>query len=571
MRHLSEAHCVYTCPTRWDRRHLIHHYGKMPEIAGHLAAIVHPVLIGLVGGLALVFFLRTSKLRWTWALLGVPVAYVAWPIDWPLGLTIAITIGFGGGTCAYWHFEDERRGGDAARLVREHLGVWHVLREVAARRRAANRRVEAGTVKTAGRRVREDRLALGVNRRGGVRSVPFGTTRGVHGLVLGATGSGKTVCQRAIAEAYVLAGIPTIVIDPKGDEHLRETLWAAAQEAGMAFREWAPGGRTVYNPFGRGNPTEVADKALAGHQWSEPHYELATQRLLGQTLAAMRAGGIWPPTLSQIVRYMDPNQLDALGARVGGETGARVAEYVDGLSERAKTDLAGGRNRLAVLAEGELGPRLDPGLGDGPPIDFARALRERQVIYMHIDADRYPAASKLLGAAVVIDLVTLTAELQGQGTPGLLVIDEFAALAAEQVHRLFGRARSAGLSLLLGTQSLADLRGARPDDPSDTFTEQVLTNIEYAVVHREADPDSAERLARMAGTRPSWTTTEKVGGHKEHWWDKREGTRTPDREFVVLPDEIKRLGVGEAALITPTADPPAEIVRIFAPRGGGLT
>ncbi len=33
------------------------------------------------------------------------------------------------------------------------------------------------------------------------------------------------------------------------------------------------------------------------------------------------------------------------------------------------------------------------------------------------------------------------------------------------------------------------------------------------------------------------------------------GTRTPDREFVVLPDEFKRLGVGEAVLIAPTAEP----------------
>jgi len=50
---------------------------------------------------------------------------------------------------------------------------------------------------------------------------------------------------------------------------------------------------------------------------------------------------------------------------------------------------------------------------------------------------------------------------------------------------------------------------------------------------------------------------------------KREGTRTPNREFVVLPDEFKRLGVGEAALISPTANPPAEIVRVLAPRGRG--
>ena len=188
---------------------------------------------------------------------------------------------------------------------------------------------------------------------------------------------------------------------------------------------------------------------------------------------------------------------------------------------------------------------------------------------MNLDADRYPAASKLLAAALVMDLVTLVAEMQGSEARGLLVIDEFAALAAGQVSRLFGRARSAGLSVLLGTQSLADLRGARADDPSDTLTEQVLTNIEFAVVHREADPDSAERLARMAGTQPSWTTTERVGGKRDSWFQSREGTRTKDREFVVPPDEFKRLGTGEAVVIYPTAKPPAEIVRVFAPRGRG--
>ncbi len=146
---------------------------------------------------------------------------------------------------------------------------------------------------------------------------------------------------------------------------------------------------------------------------------------------------------------------------------------------------------------------------------------------MHIDADRYPAASKLLGAALVIDLVGLTAELQGGQLRGLLAIDEFAALAAEQISRLFARARSAGLSVLLGTQSLADLRGARPEDASDTLTEQVLTNIEFAVVHREADPDSAERLARMAGTEPTWTTTRQIGGKLDGGFERRRGHPHP--------------------------------------------
>lgn len=522
---------------------------------GHLMDFALSFAFGLALGGAVLVGLWVAKLRWTWALLGLPVAFLAWQLDWQMGVLVTsatISSAVGG---AYWHSMDVERGGEAAREARERIGPlrWAWSRWQADRARGS--RVETG------------KLALGTIRRGGVCRVPVGLDRGVHAFVLGATGAGKTVTQAAIAQAYVLAGLPAIVLDPKGDRYLREVLKDAAERAGAGFIEWSPSGPHVYNPFGRGGPTEIADKALAGHRWSEPHYELATQRLLGHVLSTMRAAGRWPPTLSEIVGFMDPERLDALASETGGELGQRVAAYVDGLSARGRADLGGGRDRLAVLAEGELGPWLDPSIGAGPEFGFAESLKRRQVVYMHIDADRYPAASRLLGAALVIDLVTLTADLHGRGLRGLVVIDEFAALAAEQVHRLFGRARSAGLSVLLGTQSLADLRSARPDDASDTLTEQVLTNIEFAVIHRESDPDSAERLARMAGTKQSWVTTRRVSGV----WGidgLGEGTRTPEREFWVAPDEFKRLGTGEAVVISPAAKRPAEIVQVWRPGPG---
>ncbi|HEY8816270.1 MAG TPA: type IV secretion system DNA-binding domain-containing protein [Candidatus Dormibacteraeota bacterium] len=540
------------------------------ERAEHLWSFSIPFAVGLALGFVALVALRSARLRWTWALLGAPLAYLLWFLDWQAGLCCASATATTAGAGLYWHLKDIERGGEEARAVREAIGPFHAARSWAAQRRVSQQRVQPARRDALGR-AQEDRLALGRTRKGGVYHVPLGLSRGVHAFVIGATGAGKTVTQAAIAQAHILAGHSVIVIDPKGDRYLCDVLQEAAKHAGVRFRGWSPTARAVYNPFARGGPTEITDKALAGHRWSEPHYELATQRLLLHVLTTMQAAGQWPPTLSGIVRHMDPDRLDLLAQGVGGDLAARVSDYVDGLSARGRSDLGGGRDRLAVLSDGELGPRLDPALGKGPQINLAESLRRREVVYFHMDADRFPAASQLLGAALVIDLVTLTADMQGSELGGLLVMDEFAALAAEQVSRLFGRARSAGLSVLLGTQSLADLRGARPDDDSDTLTEQVLTNIEFAVVHREADPDSAERLARMAGTRPAWSTTEKVGGRRD-LLTPREGTRTRAREFVVLPDEIKRLATGEAVLINPTAKTPEEIVRIFAPRelnGGG--
>ena len=87
--------------------------------------------------------------------------------------------------------------------------------------------------------------------------------------------------------------------------------------------------------------------------------------------------------------------------------------------------------------------------------------------------------------------------------------------------------------------------------------------ISYSVVHREADPDSAERLAGLAGTVPGWSYTRKVGGGL---WQPREGTKTRGREYVIGPDQFKRLRPDWAVVIQPTAEPPAEIVKVFQAR-----
>lgn len=217
----------------------------------------------------------------------------------------------------------------------------------------------------------------------------------------------------------------------------------------------------------------------------------------------MRVAGLWPPTLSTLVAHMDPERLDALASTVGGPLAERTHDYVDGLDSRRAGELGGGRDRLAVLVESGLGPRLDPVLGEGEEVDLAACIDRGEVALLRFDADRYPEASRLLAAALVIDLAALAAERQDGPAAGVVAIDEFGALAAEHVSRLFARARGAGISLVLGTQSLADLRAARPDDSSDTLTEQVLSNVSYTVAHRIADPDSAERLARVAGTEPA--------------------------------------------------------------------
>jgi conjugal transfer pilus assembly protein TraD len=69
--------------------------------------------------------------------------------------------------------------------------------------------------------------------------------------------------------------------------------------------------------------------------------------------------------------------------------------------------------------------------------------------------------------------------------------------------RLFGRGRSAGMSLLLGPQELADLALAANPNLKD----QVLGNLTTPIAHRQLIPDSAEQIAAIAGTQGTWVTS----------------------------------------------------------------
>lgn len=503
------------------------------------------IAVGAIAAIAI----RTSGLRWTWALPLAGVVPLAFLVDIEAGVFSATGSGVALAAGLAWDARDRRRGRSEAARVGERPGIGTVPRALWTLPRARRRRL------------RGDRFALGETRQRRVRTIPFGSRQGVRGLVVGAPGAGKTVTMAAIAAAYVEAGLPVVVVDPKGDAQLGGALRELGEALGRRYLEWSTEGPATYNPLGRGDSTEVADKALAGETWSEPHYLRQAQRYLGWVFRAIEAAGE-AASLPRLVELMDPDRLEGLAGELGDDASQRLYAYLDSLSVRQRAELAGVRDRLAVLAESRLGRWLDSG-GEGEEIDLARVWSERAIAYFRLDADRYPLASQMLGAAIVSDLVSLTGELQGSPALGLVAIDEFAAVGAEAISRVLSRSRSAGISVLVGTQGLADLDVARPDDGTASLTRQVLQYMDFIVAHRQAEPAGAETLAMLAGTRPTWTQTERVTPALGPHSGPGEGTRTRVREFARHPDEFKRLRVGEAMVIESAAQPAAEPVRVW--------
>jgi len=523
---------------------------SLEHAAGVLVDLAEVIVVGVVVCLIVLLVMRVCGLHWSWTAPSVLAVGAVWMADRFAAVAVAFATGLVTVTGAKWHAEDLRAGGDIAVHGRRRRTPVSALRSGRDRRRIRRGRV-----------ITKRGLVVGRDHRGRAVHIPVGGRSGGHILVLGATGSGKTVTQAWIAGRLIAAGHGAAVVDPKGDRMLRDELHRAARRQRRAFREWTPEGPGAYNPFAHGSDTELADKALAGETDTEPHYLRQAQRYLGHATRTLRAAG-QPVTLATLTDAMSPRRLEAIGRALDDERQAReLHDYLDDLSPEQQRGLAGTRDRLGILAESDVAQWLRPHDAGGPSIDLLRAVQARDVVYFRLDADRRPLLSAMLAAAIVQDLLTVGAHHQHQPLPTLVLVDEFSAVAPDGIARLFGRGRSAGMSLLLGTQELADL--ALVEHPN--LKDQVLGNVATLIAHRQVVPDSAEQIAAIAGTRGTWVHTQRTDHRLNgHSTDGDTGTRTRGREFAVHPDEIKQLRTGCALVACPGRTQP-RITRMLHP------
>ncbi len=519
-----------------------------------LFALAHQLFDGIVSfgvhagfavglGSLLARLLRRWGLRWTWSLTPLALALCGAPI--PLGWMLTI---YGAGLYAalrgrHAHSEDITAGGDLAETAAERRGP------VSFACRAPIRMLAARYGRRRPVRLARGRLEVGRNDRARAVSIPFGLPSGRHTLVVGATGSGKTVTQTWVVCRAIEGGLAAVVVDPKGDAMMRDALATVARRSGRPFLEWTPFGPFVYNPFGRGSASEIADRALAGERFTEPHYQRQAQRYLGHAVRTMRAAGT-PVCFRSLVEQLDPEALEALSETVPDERAARTRDYLASLTARQRVDLGGVRDRLAIVAESDVARWLDPGAG-ARSFDLLAAIAARAVVYFSLRVDSWPLLAQMLGAAIVGDLRSAMASLQRAPIPTVVAIDEFAALAAEQVAHLFGRARSAGINLVLGTQELSDLRL----EGRDRLREQVLGNLSSLIAHRQVVAESAELVSGLAGRVGRWRTSHSSDGR----WTQ---TRTDAPAIPV--ERIRALRPGTAVVLDLAGGGSASLARIHA-------
>ena len=391
--------------------------------------------------------------------------------------------------------------------------------------------------------INEKGMLLGHDDKGRPLYITDGAKQGEHIIIVGAPGEGKTVTETTIAVARILRGDGGLILEGKSDDFMLEQVTRAATAVGKQVILWTAKGPWAYNTLAEGSYTERADRLLASER-PEPdgrgsHFTRRAHRYLLNMLRALELLNI-PVTLPEVAKYLHPNLLEellqplastqkkrtedsaifeepaetsqpVLSSKTSVRECARILEYLKQLSDRSRGEIADTLDTLAIAAESDIRPWLDPSTSEAKTFTLREAIENKAIVYFRLEADARPKVMPMLTAAIVQDLGSAANAIQGRNARFFMIMDEFTAIPSHNITTLTARARSAGITVVLGTQELtADL--------SDDLRNQVIGTAKVTIVHCQQVPESAEYLSKLAGTKwvrdysKTITSTARYGG-----------------------------------------------------------
>jgi hypothetical protein len=405
-----------------------------------------------------------------------------------------------------------------------------------------------------------------------------------HELILGSSGRGKTVSITRQAYDTIKRGFPVLVVDAKGDGDLAGKLAAYAEEFDRPFLHFsiplninepymgpAELGRAFYDPAGldAGNHTRRRDFMMNARDWqgapavySDKTRDWLSKALWVDNAVAVANGGrpmshMPSATFTRVADLMSPlttrdylkdairefgePALDAaFGTLSAQEMLAQLTAYAETKDQTGESARMSHAAWLRTFMSSVTGPYLRD-TGDERTISIPAIVESGAVCVFDLATDTYREEAPALARLVVADLLSyISAVGKSDGLRLRVFLDEFAAVGGDESANVLARARSAGVSFTLSTQTLSDLR-----DVSEAFEGQVITNSLNILVHNASTWDEAQRLAGMTGQ----TMVERVV-RSERATGEKSKSRSMESRYRIEPDEFMEMGVGQLVKIS---------------------
>lgn len=374
-----------------------------------------------------------------------------------------------------------------------------------------------------------------------------------HAIIVGATGTGKSVTSTNIVQSHLERGLPVVFLDGKGDIDLAQRLKAVAEKLGrpaFVFHHNFDSNlddACAYNPFSSADFTALANLVTTLRTYSEPHYEILQKGYMQTVFKVAKA----TDTALDLLALGELSSVNAMVAAVR-KNRHKIPDaqtLLTEIQEQRKAEEDGVESLLGTirnLANSSMGPLFDT-TGGRPVLKLSEARQSGAFVYFSLPALIFPDLSQSLGRMIINDVRLTLATGKG---PWLIVLEELSTYSCQQILALVNQGRSFGARVLLLGQSFADLEKAEDMD-GKAFRNQILGSVNTAILHRLNSPDDAELAAQIAGTflKPE-VTAQTVGNQPTG-----AGSVRMTREFHVGPDRIKKLRKGEAVILSKFGKP----------------
>ncbi len=396
--------------------------------------------------------------------------------------------------------------------------------------------------------IESDKLTLiGTNQNG--KSV-YTNDEAKHIFVCGTTGSGKTVCLSNFINTAITKDYPALIIDGKGDIGDGSILQITKKLVGQHNKKLYvinlvnPKESDKYNPFRESTSTISKDMLINMSEWSEEHYKLNTERFLQRLFVLMELLGI-PFTFNNILKNLNTESFEFLSATLTKQEKITKHEHLHNLEiSKASGKIAeSAAARFLNLSESELGVIFDDN-----GIDVYTALKENSIILFILNPLLYPEVSPMFGKLVLIDSNKAVSKLFGNNDKRIFfILDEINTYASTTLVNLINKSRSANVTVIPATQSLADLEIVS----GEAFREQIIENCNNYIIMRQNSSKGAELWSKIIGTAQSMEVTHQIGSNNNSDTSATGvGSAKLVREFIYHPDEIKSLRTGKAIYLS---------------------
>jgi len=342
-----------------------------------------------------------------------------------------------------------------------------------------------------------------------------------HMVIVGQSGSGKTVCIENILWQQVRRGGGAIFIDGKLDDDTYMRMKKMMQAAGRmdSFLVLNPDNTEIshtYNPMMAGDTEAKVSRVMSTYGetsgGASEHFAAMNATGLTVVINALHRLDMGFNFKDLSVIMSSPQAFMELFKLLPEHCQEKVdlATYMEQLTiktmtgqkeidlKKFKENLGGVAARMSTLAQGAVGEIFN---AYAPEIDIFDCITQQKVLYVMLPSmEKSQTTAKYIAQFVISDIQSAIAKVQKlkkhekPRVPFLLLFDEFGAYATTASAVIWEQARSAGICACAAFQTFSSLQNLGRD-----FMNKIMGNSMVKIFYALRDADSPEMASNIMG------------------------------------------------------------------------